>query len=103
MSLEQSSNVAPRLLRGGPGTSGSDLSGPWLPPGSWALLVFFIVLQVGDVVTTNSALAVPGNWEVIPLMNFAQAHLGPSWWIPKLPAVGLAAVVVLHIRRPWPI
>jgi hypothetical protein len=70
---------------------------------SWALLILFFVLQVADVVTTNHALAVPGNWEVNPLMEFAQAHLGPSWWIPKIAAAGLAAVVVLHIRRPWPI
>ena len=66
-------------------------------------MILFIALQVADVVTTNYALAVPGNWEVNPLMEFAQAHLGPSWWIPKIAAAGLAAAVVLHIRRPWPI
>jgi hypothetical protein len=36
-------------------------------------------------------------------MEFAQAHLGLSWWIPKIAAAGLAAAVVLHIRCPWPI
>ena len=74
-----------------------------LPPLNWVLLIFFIALQVADVVTTNYALAVPGNWEVNPLMEFAQAHLGPSWWIPKIAAAGLAAAVVLRTRRPWPI
>ena len=34
-------------------------------------------------------------------MEFAQAHLGPSWWIPKIAAAGLAAAVVLRTRRPW--
>ena len=103
MSSEQSSNAARRLSRVRPGTAVSDLSSRSLPPVNWALLIFFIALQVADVVTTNYALAVPGNWEVNPLMKFAQAHLGPSWWIPKIAAAGLAAVVVLHIRRPWPI
>ena len=74
-----------------------------LPPLNWALLTVFIALQVADVVTTNYALAVPGNWEVNPLMEFAQTHLGPSWWIPKIVAAGLAAAVVLHIRRQWPV
>ena len=50
-----------------------------LPPLNWALLTVFIALQVADVVTTNYALAVPGNWEVNPLMEFAQTHLGSSW------------------------
>ena len=74
-----------------------------LSPLNWALLTVFIALQVADVITTNYALAVPGNWEVNPLMEFAQDHLGPSWWIPKIAAAGLAAAAVLHIRRPWPI
>jgi hypothetical protein len=74
-----------------------------LPSLNWALLTLFIALQVADVVTTNYALAVPGNWEVNPLMEFAQTHLGPSWWIPKIAVAGLAAVVVLHIRRRWPV
>jgi hypothetical protein len=73
------------------------------PPAIWVLLILFIVLQVADVVSTNYALAVPGNWEVNPLMKFAQAYLGPSWWIPKIAAAALAAGVVLHIRRQWPI
>jgi hypothetical protein len=36
-------------------------------------------------------------------MEFAQTHLGSSWWIPKIAAAGLAAAVVLHIRRQWPV
>jgi hypothetical protein len=74
-----------------------------LPGVNWALLILFIALQVADVVTTNHALAVPGNWEVNPLMEFAQAQLGASWWVPKIAAAGVAAVVVSHLRRPWPI
>ena len=74
-----------------------------LSPGKWGLLILFIALQVGDVVTTNYALAVPGSWEINPLMKFAQAYLGASWWIPKIAAAGLAAAVVLHIRNQWPL
>jgi hypothetical protein len=85
------------------GTVVADPTSRPLPPLNWALLILFIALQVADVVTTNYALAVPGNWEVNPLMEFAQAHLGPSWWIPKIAAAGLAAAVVLRTRRPWPI
>ena len=85
------------------GTVVADPTSRPLPPLNWALLIIFIALQVADVVTTNYALAVPGNWEVNPLMEFAQAHLGPSWWIPKIAAAGLAAAVVLHIRRQWPV
>ena len=85
------------------GTVVADPTSRPLPPLNWALLILFIALQVADIVTTNYALAVPGNWEVNPLMEIAQAYLGPSWWIPKIAAAGLAAAVVLHIRRPWPI
>jgi uncharacterized protein DUF5658 len=81
----------------------SVLGRPHVPLLNWALLILFIALQVADVVTTNYALAVPGNWEVNPLMEFAQAHLGPSWWTPKIAAAGLAAAVVLRTRRPWPV
>jgi hypothetical protein len=69
----------------------------------WVLLILFISLQVADVVTTNYALAVPGNWEFNPLMKFSQTYLGPAWWLPKTTAVALAAAVVMRIQRAWPI
>ena len=103
MSWEKCWNAPRRRSRVRLGSVVSDPSSEPLPRANWALLILFIALQVADVVTTNHALAVPGNWELNPLMELAQAHLGPSWWIPKLAAAGLAAVVVLHIRRPWPI
>jgi hypothetical protein len=73
------------------------------PRAIWVLLILFISLQVADVVTTNYALAVPGNWEVNPLMRFSQTHLGPAWWLPKTAAVALGSTVVLRIRQAWPI
>src|SRR5262245_53446925 len=103
MSSEKSWHSAHRRCHVRFGGGVADATNRPLPPLNWALLILFIGLQVADVVTTNHALAVPGNWEVNPLMEFAQAHLGPSWWIPKIALAGLAATVVLHIRRAWPI
>ena len=81
----------------------ADATGRPLPPLNWALLILFIAPQVADIVTTNYALAVPGNWEVNPLMKFFQTYLGPAWWLPKTVAIALATTVVLRIRRAWPI
>lgn len=69
----------------------------------WLLCVLFIGLQIADVVTTNYALAVPGNWEANPIMHLSQTHLGSAWWLPKLAAVGFAAFAVPQMLRPWPI
>ena len=67
------------------------------------LWTLFIALQIADVVTTNYALAVPGNWEANPIMQLSQTHLGAAWWLPKVAAVGFAAVAVPDALRPWPI
>ena len=69
----------------------------------WPLWIVFIGLQIADVVTTNSALAVPGNWEANPIMQLSQIHLGAAWWLPKIAAVGFAAAVAARTSRPWPI
>ena len=69
----------------------------------WILWVLFIGLQIADVVTTNYALAVPGNWEANPIMHLSQTHLGAAWWLPKVAAVWFAAIAVPQRSRPWPI
>jgi hypothetical protein len=69
----------------------------------WMLWILFIGLQIADVVTTNRALAIPGNWEANPIMQFSQTHLGAAWWLPKVGAVGFAAVAMPQTFRPWPI
>ena len=69
----------------------------------WILWILFIGLQIADVVTTNCALAIPGNWEANPIMHLSQAHLGAAWWLPKVAAIGFGAVVVPQTLRPWPI
>jgi Domain of unknown function (DUF5658) len=69
----------------------------------WTLWVFFLGLQVADVVTTDYALAVPGSWEANPIMRLSQTHLGVGWWLPKVVAVGFAAAVASRTSRLWPI
>ena len=69
----------------------------------WILWVLFIGLQIADVVTTNSALTKPGNWEANPIMQLSQAYLGPAWWLPKVATVGFGAVAVPRALRPWAI
>ena len=74
-----------------------------LPRAHWILWILFIGLQIADVVTTNCALAVPGNWEANPIMQLSQTHLGAAWWLPKVAAVGFAAAVAPQTSRLWPI
>ena len=74
-----------------------------LPRAHGILWILFIGLQIADVVTTNYALAVPGNWEANPIMRLSQTHLGTAWWLPKVAAVGFAAVAVPQRSLPWPI
>jgi len=69
----------------------------------WILWTLFIGLQIADIVTTNYALAIPGNWEANPIMQLFQTHLGAAWWLPKIASVGLGAVVAPQTPRPWPI
>jgi hypothetical protein len=69
----------------------------------WLLWILFIGLQIADVVTTDFALAVPGNWEANPIMHFSQTHLGAAWWLPKIAVVGVAAGLTARTSRTWPI
>ena len=66
------------------------------------LLFVFAALQLADVLTTNYALSGSGIWEANPLMRLLQRDLGGAWWLPKLAPVALAFVVVLRMRRSWP-
>jgi hypothetical protein len=68
----------------------------------WLLLILFLGLQIADVVTTNHALAIPGNWEANPIMALYQAQWGAAWWLPKAVAAGWICVAALLIRKQWP-
>jgi hypothetical protein len=67
----------------------------------WYLWILFVQLQIPDIITTNRALAIPGNWEVNPVMKLSQTH-GAPWWLPKIAVIGFAAVAVPKSLRPWP-
>ena len=69
----------------------------------WVFLALFVALQIADILTTNQALAVPGVWELNPLMALSQAKLGPAWWLPKLAVVAYLCLAATFMRRRWPI
>lgn len=67
------------------------------------LLMLFVELQFADILSTNSALAVPGVWEANPLMALAQGKLGAAWWLPKTAAVALCCFAAPLSGRSWPL
>jgi hypothetical protein len=69
----------------------------------WILLILFVELQIADILTTNHALALPGVWELNPLMAMSQAKLGAAWWVPKLAVVAYLCLAATLMRRRWPI
>jgi Domain of unknown function (DUF5658) len=69
----------------------------------WILLILFVELQIADILTTNQALAIPGVWELNPLMAMSQAKFGAAWWVPKLAVVAYLCLAATFMRRRWPI
>ena len=69
----------------------------------WILLILFVELQIADILTTNHALALPGVWELNPLMAISQAKFGAAWWVPKLTVVAYLCLAATFMRRRWPI
>jgi hypothetical protein len=48
------------------------------------VVLLLVLLQIGDVISTNIALARPGAAETNPVLILAVAYLGTFWWLPKL-------------------
>jgi len=69
----------------------------------WILLILFVELQIADILTTNHALALPGVWELNPLMAMSQAKFGAAWWVPKLAVAAYLCLAATLVRRHWPI
>ena len=69
----------------------------------WILLILFVELQIADILTTDRALAIPGVWELNPLMAISQAEFGAAWWVPKLAVVTYLCLAASLMRRRWPI
>jgi hypothetical protein len=95
---------AKKAIRNWPVANGSDSELRRTPAARvyWTFLIIFALLQIADIVTTNYALATPGNWEANPIMRLSQAQFGVGWWTPKVAAVGFAAIVLPQLRRRWP-
>ena len=68
----------------------------------FATLLVIAILQIGDVLTTNCALQLPGIFESNPVMVLAMRHLGSAWWLPKawVMMLLLASGVLALRRRP---
>ena len=101
---ESEARAADRLGLGAAATQGRVRRHPW--PASrtyWILLILFVELQIADILTTNHALALPGVWELNPLMAMSQAKLGAAWWVPKLAVVAYLCLAATLMRRRWPI
>ncbi len=61
-------------------------------------LGLFVVLQIADVITTNLALSLAGNWEVNPVIASLMAKAGGGWWVfVKLPLIGVAVLAAQFI------
>jgi hypothetical protein len=89
-----------------PDDEASGFHGWWRRPERRAhrlLLLLFVELQLADIVSTNSALAIPGLWEANPLMALAQAKLGGVWWLPKAVPVALCCFAAPLLKRSWPL
>src|ERR1700730_1112146 len=84
------------------GISGPRRRRPPLPRSYWLLVILFLGLQVGDIVTTNYALALPGVWEANPVMALYQSQLGALWWLPKGAIVAWICVAAPLTSRWWP-
>lgn len=70
-----------------------------LPTHVIALLGAMVLLQAGDVISTNLALSVGGR-EDMPTVAFLMKILGPLWWVPKV-AVSLVGAYLLAVGF-WP-
>ena len=70
----------------------------------WAIRVLLIALavaQLGDVLTTNAALAgSPSAHEANPFMSLLMAALGSYWWLWKAAMAGFFVVAAVAIREP---
>lgn len=64
----------------------------------WALFVVYILLHVGDVITTNRVLAA-GGFESNFFLRWIMKHTGRFWWIPKI-LLGVSAGAVCLFVQP---
>ena len=74
----------------------------WCGRIDWPLLtLLFAAFELADIITTNRAVGLPGNWEANPVMALSQAQLGDLWWLPKMAAVCVVCLAAPLTRRRW--
>lgn len=67
-------------------------------------LVIFIILQVGDVMSTNMAIGRAGVTEINPIVRALMVAHGENWWVaPKIALVAAAILVMRRVRWRWPL
>lgn len=60
---------------------------------STLMLILFVALQVGDVLTTNKALAT-GAKEANPIVKWLMDKIGDKWWVIKIPIIAIMFGVI---------
>jgi hypothetical protein len=66
-----------------------------------ALLIILALGQLGDVLSTNSALAnSPGAVEANPVMHLMMTLLGSWWWLWKAAVAGFFVAFAISVRKP---
>jgi hypothetical protein len=64
-----------------------------------ALLATFALVEIADLLTTNSVLA-HGGGEANPIMAWSQHELGGSWAVPKLALASLGLFFLSRSKKP---
>lgn len=63
------------------------------------LLIVLAVAQVGDILSTNAALAAsPGAFEGNPVMRLVMAELGSYWWLWKAALAVFFVVYAMQLK-----
>lgn len=68
----------------------------------WLLIGLIVVLQVGDILSTNAALSAEGVSEANPIIAWAQSYYGAFWWVFKLAPVPIMAFCLLRMPTSRP-
>lgn len=65
------------------------------------LAIVFVLLNIGDVMTTSHALAQNVGYEGNPVMAATQALAGEWWPLIKFVAASALALTWIHVRLPY--
>lgn len=63
----------------------------------WGLFALLMLLQLGDILTTNKILAKAGGVELNPVEAWCMKVLGSVWWVPKVLGVSAAGYLCVYM------